>query len=105
MVVRRWSPDTLLNGCQFTDAPLNPGDRLSIGPIELEVVLPGTVPELPRLLHAALQPREDSALMQTLVAEQRRTNRLLRAALWVAVGFAAGLLVAQLLLRFAPGWR
>ena len=43
--------------------------------------------------------------MQTLVAEQRRTNRLLRAALWVAVGFAAGLLVAQLLLRFAPGWR
>ena len=63
------------------------------------------LPELPRLLHAALQPREDSALMQTLVAEQRRTNRLLRAALWVAVGFAAGLLVAQLLLRFAPGWR
>ncbi len=63
------------------------------------------LPELPRLLHAALQPREVSALMHTLVAEQRRTNRLLRAALWVAVGFAAGLLVAQLLLRFAPGWR
>jgi ubiquinone biosynthesis protein len=63
------------------------------------------LPELPRLLHAALQPRQDSALMHTLVAEQRRTNRLLRAALWVAVGFAAGLLVAQLLLRFAPVWR
>lgn len=63
------------------------------------------LPELPRLLHAALQPRQDSALMQTLLVEQRRTNRLLRAALWVAVGFAAGLLVAQLLLRFAPGWR
>jgi ubiquinone biosynthesis protein len=63
------------------------------------------LPELPRLLHAALQPREESALMQTLLVEQRRTNRLLRAALWVAVGFAAGLLVAQLLLRFAPGWR
>jgi ubiquinone biosynthesis protein len=63
------------------------------------------LPELPRLLHAALQPREVSALMHTLVAEQRRTNRLLRAALWVAVGFAAGLLVAQLLLRFAPVWR
>jgi ubiquinone biosynthesis protein len=63
------------------------------------------LPELPRLLHAALQPRQDSALMQTLLAEQRRTNRLLRAALWIAVGFAAGLLVAQLLLRFAPGWR
>jgi ubiquinone biosynthesis protein len=63
------------------------------------------LPELPRLLHAALQPREDSTLMRTLVAEQRRTNRLLRAALWVAVGFAAGLLVAQLLLGFAPAWR
>jgi ubiquinone biosynthesis protein len=63
------------------------------------------LPELPRLLHAALQPRQDSALMETLLVEQRRTNRLLRAALWVAVGFAAGLLVAQLLLRFAPGWR
>jgi ubiquinone biosynthesis protein len=63
------------------------------------------LPELPRLLHAALRPRQDSALMQTLLVEQRRTNRLLRAALWVAVGFAAGLLVAQLLLRYAPGWR
>jgi ubiquinone biosynthesis protein len=63
------------------------------------------LPELPRLLHAALQPREDSASMQLLLAEQRRTNRLLRAALWVAVGFAAGLLVAQLLLRFTSAWR
>jgi ubiquinone biosynthesis protein len=63
------------------------------------------LPELPRLLHAALQPRQDPALMQSLLAEERRTNRLLRAALWIAVGFAAGLLVAQLLLRLAPGWR
>jgi ubiquinone biosynthesis protein len=63
------------------------------------------LPELPRLLHAALQPREDSALMQTLLAEQRRTNRLLRAGLWVSVGFVLGLLTAQLLLRLAPWWR
>jgi ubiquinone biosynthesis protein len=63
------------------------------------------LPELPRLLHAALQPREDSALMQALLVEQRRTNRLLRAVLWIGAGFAIGLLVAQLLLRFAPGWR
>jgi ubiquinone biosynthesis protein len=61
------------------------------------------LPELPRLLHAALQPRADSALLQTLLAEQRRSHRSLRAAMWVAVGFAAGLLAAQLLLRFAPG--
>ncbi len=39
-VVRRWAPDTLLNGRTFTDSELRPGDRLSIGRIELEV-LPG----------------------------------------------------------------
>jgi ubiquinone biosynthesis protein len=63
------------------------------------------LPELPRLLHAALQPREDSQALQTLLIEQRRTNRLLRAVLWVGAGFVLGLIVAQLLLRFAPGWR
>ena len=63
------------------------------------------LPELPRLLHAALQPRTDSPLLHALIEEQRRTNRMLRAALWVGFGFAAGLLVAQLLLRFAPMWR
>ena len=63
------------------------------------------LPELPRLMHAALQPREDLSLMHSLLVEQRRTNRLLRAVLWIGAGFAIGLLVAQLLLRFAPGWR
>lgn len=37
-VVRRWSHDTLLNGAIFNDAPLTVGDRLGIGPIELEVL-------------------------------------------------------------------
>jgi ubiquinone biosynthesis protein len=58
------------------------------------------LPELPRLLHAALQPRDDTPAMQALLAEQRRTNRLLRAALWVGVGFVAGLVFAQVLVRF-----
>lgn len=60
------------------------------------------LPELPRLLHATLQPRDDSLLLQTLLAEQRRTNRLLRAALWVGVGFVGGLVLAQILLRLGP---
>jgi hypothetical protein len=38
MLVRRWAPGTLLNGRGFTDAELAPGDCLSIGPIELEVL-------------------------------------------------------------------
>jgi hypothetical protein len=37
-VIRRWSPDTRLNGGAFTDAELVAGDRLSIGTIELEVL-------------------------------------------------------------------
>jgi ubiquinone biosynthesis protein len=54
------------------------------------------VPELPRLLHDALraqahQPaRQSDALLAELLAEQRRTNRLLQALLWGAVGFLAG---------------
>ena len=37
-VVRCWSPDTLLNGRRFEDGLLVPGDVLTIGPIELEVL-------------------------------------------------------------------
>jgi hypothetical protein len=36
--VRRWSPDTQLNGRAFSDALLVAGDRLEVGPIELEVL-------------------------------------------------------------------
>jgi hypothetical protein len=37
-IVRRWSADTRLNDRAFTDSLLTSGDRLGIGPIELEVV-------------------------------------------------------------------
>jgi ubiquinone biosynthesis protein len=60
------------------------------------------LPELPRLLHATLQPRDDPALLQALLAEQRRTNRLLRAVIWIGVGFVGGLVLAQILLRLGP---
>jgi ubiquinone biosynthesis protein len=63
------------------------------------------LPELPRLLHAALQPRNDTALMQSILIEQRRINRLLRAMLWVGLGFVGGLLLAQILLRLGPWLR
>jgi hypothetical protein len=42
-VIRRWSPDTRLNGRTFTNAPLSAGDRLSIGWLELEVVATGEI--------------------------------------------------------------
>ena len=37
-VVRRWSPDTRLNGRNFTESVLQAGDCLSVGAIDLEVV-------------------------------------------------------------------
>ena len=43
-VIRRWAPDTRLNGQPFSDAPLLVGDRLSIGPIEFEVLDPSVQP-------------------------------------------------------------
>jgi len=59
------------------------------------------LPELPRLMHQALKhPRQqESPLLHALLLEQRRTNRLLQAAAWVALGFFVGLLVARLLVR------
>ncbi|WP_290869024.1 ubiquinone biosynthesis regulatory protein kinase UbiB [Aquabacterium sp.] len=59
------------------------------------------LPELPRLVHLNLE-RGDSALrheLHAILAEQRRTNRILSAVVWVGFGFALGLLVARLLLR------
>jgi hypothetical protein len=43
-VARCWSADTRLNDRSFTDALLSSGDRLSIGPIELEVMGLGAAP-------------------------------------------------------------
>lgn len=63
------------------------------------------LPELPRLVHQALQPGRsglEPQLLQALLAEQRRTNRLLRSVLWVGVGFVLGLVTTMILLR--PGY-
>jgi ubiquinone biosynthesis protein len=61
------------------------------------------LPELPRLLHQALlrqgQAGSDSAALQALLAEQRRTHRLLQGLIWAAAGFVAGLLATRLLLH------
>ncbi len=61
------------------------------------------LPELPRLLHQALQgpgraANESSALV-ALLAEQRRTNRLLQALAWVVLGFMLGAVVSQCAMR------
>ena len=71
------------------------------------------LPELPRLLHEALVARTAAAsttgglgasreLVEALLVEQRRTNRLLQAFGWAAVGFLLGALAVQVLHRLAP---
>jgi ubiquinone biosynthesis protein len=64
------------------------------------------LPELPRLLHQALQaPAQsaaESAAMVALLAEQRRTNRLLQGLLFGALGFLAGVLLVRTWLHWWP---
>jgi len=65
------------------------------------------LPELPRLLHQALQPKPGalSQMLEGVLAEQRQTNRLLRRLMYAAVGFVLGALIWVVLAPFwAPLW-
>ncbi|WP_310566873.1 ubiquinone biosynthesis regulatory protein kinase UbiB [Hydrogenophaga sp.] len=59
------------------------------------------LPALPRLLQDYLQqrPHQLRAELDQLVAEQRRTNRLLQYIIYGGIGFVLGLIVTQVLLR------
>ncbi|MBI5275531.1 MAG: ubiquinone biosynthesis regulatory protein kinase UbiB [Burkholderiales bacterium] len=59
------------------------------------------LPELPRLLHQYLQQRQGDTRreLQELMAEQRRTNRLLQGLIYGGIGFALGLVVMQVVVR------
>jgi ubiquinone biosynthesis protein len=61
------------------------------------------LPELPRLLHRALQPPAQTVqtqrMLEALLLEQRRSNRWVQAVVYVAVGFLGGLLAVQALTR------
>jgi ubiquinone biosynthesis protein len=59
------------------------------------------LPDLPRLLHDYLQDRPANFRreMRELLAEQKRTNRLLQGLMYGGLGFAFGLVVMQLVVR------
>ncbi len=61
------------------------------------------LPALPRLLHQYLKGQTSGSRreLDELLAEQRKTNRLLQGLIYGSLGFAAGLLVMQLLQRAA----
>jgi predicted nucleic acid-binding Zn-ribbon protein len=42
--IRRWAGDTMLNGSRLEESPLEVGDRLKIGSVELAVIGPGNEP-------------------------------------------------------------
>ena len=59
------------------------------------------LPELPRLLHDFLKQRPGSQQrrIEELLAEQKRTNKLLQALLYAFGGFVLGLIVMQLVVK------
>jgi ubiquinone biosynthesis protein len=61
------------------------------------------LPDLPRLLHDYLRHQSggEQRALHELLAEQRRTNRLLQALIYTAIGFAMGLAAVQLWLRIS----
>lgn len=71
--VRRWSPDTQLNGRAFSDALLMPGDRLSVGSIELEVLEDADLSPQRRTEPGATVPVAE--LAQEVVSQLRRDLR------------------------------
>jgi len=60
------------------------------------------LPDLPRLLHDYLKHNAGSQKreLEELLIEQRRTNRLLQALIYAGIGFALGLIVIQMVIRF-----
>jgi ubiquinone biosynthesis protein len=60
------------------------------------------LPELPRLLHETLRrpPVQESHDLLTLLAEQRRTNRLLQALIYAGIGFLIGAVASSLWWRW-----
>jgi ubiquinone biosynthesis protein len=59
------------------------------------------LPELPSLLHHYLQRNtvDNTRLVQELLVEQKRTNRLLQTLVAAVIGFALGMVVMQIVVR------
>ncbi len=59
------------------------------------------LPQLPRLLHQALQarPTPDPRMLESLLLERRRSRRRLYGVTWGAIGFGAGAALVWVLLR------
>lgn len=72
-IIRRWSSDTRLNDRPFDDAPLVGGDRLSVGPLEFQVL---AAPERLRETTVGKPRRPEVELAAALERIERLTERL-----------------------------
>ncbi len=74
--IRRWAGDTCLNGARFADTRLQAGDRLNIGPIELEVLEATCPPDdaAPIRPAAAATGQQVSDLTAELESLRRQAN-------------------------------
>ncbi|MCA9166591.1 MAG: hypothetical protein KDB23_02930, partial [Planctomycetales bacterium] len=74
--IRRWSHDTRLNGEEFLDSWLQPGDLLEVGDVTLEIVADRLSPDQHRgsLLQATDSERRRQVTHERL-ASSRQTNR------------------------------
>src|SRR4029079_12560867 len=69
-VVRRLHGSTSLNGAQFDEAPMKIGDRLRIGPVELEIIECNQPPaEQQPVFHPAHEPSEETGELQLKLDE------------------------------------
>jgi len=84
-IVRRWSADTRLNGRSFHESLLAAGDRLSIGPVELEVLATDAPNDrrpsneqaasaAPRIERQALQQERDQIQRERQEVEKQRAE-------------------------------
>ncbi|MCP4003416.1 MAG: hypothetical protein GY725_04395 [bacterium] len=82
--VRRFDENTRLNGRMFDSAPLSVGDRLVVGPVELEVIDEATARRLDRRSPTAALPRkgrDDATPLHQVVEQARQQADLLRSSL------------------------
>jgi hypothetical protein len=71
-VARQWAKDARLNDSPFTDAPLKPGDRIGLGPVELEVVADERGEPVSETVSPPLPPTNGTGSEPSDLADERR---------------------------------
>src|SRR5262245_6546671 len=78
-VVRRLHGSTTLNGAQFDDSPIKIGDRLRIGPVELEIVECNQPPAVTQpVFQPATEPSAEATELQLKLEEAAQQNKRLQ---------------------------